>query len=220
MPPAAPTLKGMTRTRDLKAGHFIFEFATPGIGHVLKQAGCDFAVLDTEHSGFGVETTKHVLRYMEAAALPTVVRAPSRRYEDVARICDAGAEGVMLPMVSTVEEAEEIVRGMKYTPRGRRGVVVRSAVDRYTTGPTVEKLAAANERTTLFARQAPHLRRLRDARRGLTRPPPAPPAERDPVGPRTSPPRFGRPAARRAPPDSPGHRAVHFGGSHEEPSSS
>ena len=88
---------------------------------------------------------------MEAAALPTIVRAPSRRYEDVARICDAGAEGVMLPMVSTVEEAEEIVRSMKYTPRGRRGVVVRSAVDRYTTGPTVEKLAAANERTTLFA---------------------------------------------------------------------
>ena len=144
------TLKSMTRTRDLKAGHFIFEFAAPGIGYVLKQAGCDFAVLDTEHSGFGVETTKHVLRYMEAAALPTIVRAPSRRYEDVARICDAGAEGVMLPMVSTVEEAEEIVRSMKYTPRGGRGVVVRSAVDRYTTGPTMEKLAAANERTTLF----------------------------------------------------------------------
>ena len=122
----------------------------PRIGYVLKQAGCDFAVLDTEHSGFGVETTKHVLRYMEAAALPTIVRAPSRRYEDVARICDAGAEGVMLPMVSTVEEAEEIVRSMKYTPRGGRGVVVRSAVDRYTTGPTMEKLAAANERTTLF----------------------------------------------------------------------
>ena len=126
MPPATPTLKGMTRTRDLKAGQFIFEFATPGIGHLLEQAGCDFAILDTEHSGFGVETTKHVLRYMEAAALPTVVRAPSRRYEDIARICDAGAEGVMLPMVSTVEEAEEIARSMMRRPRAgaRRHVPV------------------------------------------------------------------------------------------------
>ena len=145
------TLRSMVGTRDLKAGHFIFEFATPGIGHILKQAACDFVVVDTEHSGFGIETVKHVLRYMEAADLPAVVRVPSRRYEDIARVCDAGAEGVMLPMVSTPEEAEEIVQSMKYVPRGGRGVVVRSAVDRYTVGPTMEKLDAANERTTLFA---------------------------------------------------------------------
>lgn len=146
-----PTLRDMVRTRDLKAGHFVIEFATPGIGHILKQAACDFVVFDTEHSGLGIDTVKHVLRYMEAADLPAVVRVPSRRYEDIARACDAGAEGVMLPMVSSVEEAEEIVQAMKYVPRGGRGVIVRSAVDRYTAGPTLEKLAAANERTTLFA---------------------------------------------------------------------
>ena len=145
------TLKALASTRDLKAGHFVFEFATPGIGHILKQAACDFVVVDTEHSGFGIETVKQVLRYLEAADLPAIVRVPSRRYEDIARVCDAGAEGLMLPMVSTAEEAEAIVRSMKYVPRGGRGVIVRSAVDRYTLGPTMEKLAAANERTTLFA---------------------------------------------------------------------
>ena len=144
-------LKEMTETRALKAGHFIFEFATPGIGHIVKNAGSDFVILDTEHSGFGIETVKQVLVYMQAADLPTVVRVPSRDYKDIARACDMGAEGVMLPMVSTPEEAEQIVQSMKYVPRGGRGVILRGAHDRYTTGPTMQKLQAANRRTTLVA---------------------------------------------------------------------
>ena len=51
-------LKDMARHRKLKAGHFVFEFDTPGIGHILKQAGCDFTIFDTEHSGLGIETTR------------------------------------------------------------------------------------------------------------------------------------------------------------------
>ena len=144
-------LKDMTGHRRLKAGHFIFEFDTPGIGHILKTAGCEFAIFDTEHSGFGIETTKRVLRYMQSAELPTVVRVPSKDYKDIARACDAGAEGVMLPMVSTPEEAEHIVQSMKYVPRGGRGVIVRCAFDRFAAGDTVEKLAHQNKRTTLFA---------------------------------------------------------------------
>ena len=73
---AAPGLKEMAQSRDLKVGHFIVEFATPGIGQILKAAGCDFALFDCEHSGFGFETIKSVLRYMQAADLPTIVRAP------------------------------------------------------------------------------------------------------------------------------------------------
>ena len=144
-------LKAMTQNRALKAGHFVFEFATPGIGYILKNAGCDFAVLDTEHSGFGIETLKRALAYLRAADLPAIVRVPSKDYKDIARACDMGAEGLMLPMVGTPEEAEHIVRSMKYAPRGARGVILRGAHDRYAAGPTLETLEAANRRTTLFA---------------------------------------------------------------------
>ena len=57
----------------------------------------------------------------------------------------------MLPMVSTLEEAQHIVRSMKYVPQGGRGVILRGAHDRYAAGPTLEKLEEANRRTTLFA---------------------------------------------------------------------
>ena len=144
-------LKKMAGNRDLKAGHFLIEFNTPGIGYILKEATCDFAIFDTEHSGYGIETVKNVMVYMHAAEIPTIVRVPSREYRDIARALDAGADGVMLPMVSTAEEAKSIVHSAKYMPAGGRGVILRSAHDRYTTGPAREKLAKANTGTVIFA---------------------------------------------------------------------
>ena len=148
---AAPSLRAMARSKDVKIGHFIVEFATPGIGQILKGAGCDFALFDTEHSGFGFETIKSVLRYMQVADLPTIVRVPSMEYNHIARAADMGAEGVMVPMVGTAEQAKEVVNSLKYYPEGGRGVALGIAHDRYMPGPTMEKLAAANKRTTLFA---------------------------------------------------------------------
>lgn len=145
------TLKSMTQTKDLKLGHFIVEFATPGIGYILKNAGCDFALLDTEHSGFHHETIKSTLRYFEAAGLPAIVRVPSKSYHHVARALDMGAEGLMLPMVNNAEEARGILGCMKYTPHGLRGVALGIAHDSYSTGAVLDKLAAANARTTFFA---------------------------------------------------------------------
>lgn len=145
------TLKAQARRRELKVGHFIVEFATPGIGYMLKNAGCDFVLFDTEHSGFHFETIKSVLRYFEAARLPAIVRVPSKEYHHIARAADMGAEGIMLPMVNDATEARRVLDAMKYTPQGQRGVALGVAHDLYGGGPVLDKLAAANERTTFFA---------------------------------------------------------------------
>ena len=147
---ADSALKAMSKTKSPKFGHFIVEFATPGIGHILKSAGCDFVLFDLEHSGFHFETVKSVMRYFEAAELPAIVRVPSKEYHHIARAMDMGAEGLMLPMVSTAEEAGQIVHGMKYHPAGGRGVALQVAHDRYRPGAVPEKFAAANNRSTLF----------------------------------------------------------------------
>ncbi|MGA1537867.1 MAG: aldolase/citrate lyase family protein, partial [bacterium] len=89
-------MKSKTRNKVLKVGHFVVEFATPGIGHIMKSAGCDFVLFDMEHSGFSIETVKNAVRFMEAADLSMIVRVPSRDYDHIARICDMGAEGIML----------------------------------------------------------------------------------------------------------------------------
>ncbi len=147
---ASNRLKVMTRSKEAKLGHFIVEFATPGIGHIMKAAGCDFALFDLEHSGFGFETVKSAIRYFEAADVAPIVRVPSKEYHHIARACDMGAEGIMIPMVGNAKEAKAIVECMKYFPMGKRGVALGVAHDNYSGGSVPEKLAGANERTTLF----------------------------------------------------------------------
>jgi 2-keto-3-deoxy-L-rhamnonate aldolase RhmA len=147
----ATTLKSMSRSRELKLGTFIVEFATPGIGHICKAAGCQFVLFDTEHSGFHNETIKSAIRYFEAAGVAVIVRVPSKEYHHIARAADMGAEGIMLPMVNDAREARQIVDSLKYAPVGHRGVALGIAHDAYSGGAVLEKLAAANERMTFFA---------------------------------------------------------------------
>ena len=79
------------------------------------------------------------------------MRVPSKEYHHIARALDMGAEGLMVPMVNDAEEARAILDCMKYVPEGKRGVALGVAHDHYTGGAVMDKLAAANKRSTLFA---------------------------------------------------------------------
>ena len=148
---AEHALKEMTRHGRLKVGTFVVEFSTPGIGQILKAAGCEFVLLDMEHSGFGFDTLKQMLRYMQAGDLPAIVRVPSREYHHAARAMDMGAEGIMLPMVGSAKAARELLSYVKYAPDGERGVALQIAHDGYAPGDTKKKLRDANRRCTFVA---------------------------------------------------------------------
>lgn len=143
-------LKALTRTRHIKLGHFVAEFATPGIGHILKAAGCDFVFFDMEHSGFSFETLKAAIRYFEAADVAVIARVPAQENDMLARACDMGAEGLVAPMVSTPDQARALIDSIKYHPLGKRGVGLALAHDNYRAAPFAEALISANERTVFF----------------------------------------------------------------------
>lgn len=148
----AASLKALTKSRAAKFGTFVVEFDTPGIGHILKAAGCDFALFDMEHSGFGIETVKRVLPYFDTADLPVIVGLPSKDLHFLHQALDVGAASIMSPMVETVGEVERFLAQMKYAPDGRRGVAARVAHDRYAPGPTAAMMARANAETSYFAK--------------------------------------------------------------------
>lgn len=143
-------LKDLARAPGPKIGNFIVEFATPGIGHILKAAGLDFAFFDMEHSGFSFETLKSAIRYFEAARLPVIVRVPAQQNDMLARACDMGAEGLIAPMISTAAQARAMVDSVKYFPQGRRGVGLQMAHDNYRAAPVADALQAANDRTAVI----------------------------------------------------------------------
>lgn len=135
----------------LLLGHYVGEFVTPGIGHILRQAGAEFVFLDMEHSGNSFDTINRGLRYFEAAGVPALVRVPSDSYHHIARALDIGAEGIIVPMLGSAEQAREILAKMKYTPKGGRGLGLGLGNDRYRMAPPAEAIRAANERTRFVA---------------------------------------------------------------------
>ncbi|MET0203404.1 MAG: aldolase/citrate lyase family protein, partial [Casimicrobiaceae bacterium] len=126
-------------------GVMAFEFFTPGLAPVLAAAGADFVLLDMEHSGVGIETIKAQIAHAHGAGIVPMVRVPGQAYHLIAPVLDAGALGIMAPMVETREQAEALVDACRYRPAGRRGLGFGVAHDRYTAGAAVPKMVAANE---------------------------------------------------------------------------
>ena len=147
------TLRSLIGTPGPKIGTFLFEFATPGIGQILKAAGADYAVLDMEHTGFGFDTVRQVVRYCQAADLPLIVRVPSQQRHHISRALDTGADGIMVPIVSSVAQAKAVLDAAKYWPDGTRGVALGLAHERF--AMRSEPLLAALRRTECAHRHHP-----------------------------------------------------------------
>ncbi len=103
-------------------GHMVWEFGSRGIAKLLDSVGVDFVIFDMEHSGFGHEKICDLLAWSKASAFAPFVRIPQTEYHFLARAMDAGAMGVMVPNVQTVEQAQKVVDSVKYAPAGKRGV--------------------------------------------------------------------------------------------------
>ncbi|MBI1395120.1 MAG: aldolase [Betaproteobacteria bacterium] len=127
-----------------------WEFFTPSLPQVCASAGAEFLLLDMEHSGVSLETIKTQLALCRGLPIAPFVRVPTTAYQYLARVLDAGATGVMVPMVETVEQARDIVRWTHYPPAGRRGAAFGAAHDDFLGGDVREKIAQAHDRTFLI----------------------------------------------------------------------
>jgi len=112
-------------------GTFVFEYGSPAVPRIMKAAGWDYILIDTEHASFGIETVANLLHVSSAVGLPAVVRVPEPERSLLCRPLDAGALGVMVPRVESKAQAEQIVRYTKYYPMGDRSVALGTAHNEY-----------------------------------------------------------------------------------------
>jgi 2-keto-3-deoxy-L-rhamnonate aldolase RhmA len=126
-------------------GVMAFEFFTPGLAPVLAASGAQFVLLDMEHSGASIETIKAQIAYAHGAGIVPMVRVPGCAYHLIAPVLDAGAMGIMAPMIETRDQAEALVAACRYRPLGRRGLGFGVAHDSYTAGAALPKMEAAND---------------------------------------------------------------------------
>lgn len=123
--------KAILKKGGIAIGHFVLEFATPGIGQLMANAGCDFVILDMEHSSLTQDSIRWSILSAKAADVTALVRVPATEYFFMARALDAGAEGIMVPRVENREQTLKIVESMKYPPVGIRGAAFGIAHDDY-----------------------------------------------------------------------------------------
>jgi 2-dehydro-3-deoxyglucarate aldolase/4-hydroxy-2-oxoheptanedioate aldolase len=144
-------VKRALRAGGVALGTMVFEFNTTGIARLAAAAGADFAVFDLEHTGWSMETVRMLAATSRGTDLLPFVRLPATEYHFLARALDAGAMGLMVPMVESEAQARLIVASAKYPPAGRRGAAFGVAHDDYTAGDPLVKMASANAETLLIA---------------------------------------------------------------------
>lgn len=95
---------------------------SPEAAEFVSRIGFDWMVVDTEHSPIDILTLARMFSAMSASDTAPMVRIPWNSPENFKRVLDAGAWGVVVPMVNSREEAEQAVEAMRYHPKGNRSV--------------------------------------------------------------------------------------------------
>jgi 4-hydroxy-2-oxoheptanedioate aldolase len=95
---------------------------SPEAAEYVATLGFDWLVADTEHNAIDIRTLCQMFGAIAPAGVAPMVRIPWNSPENFKRVLDAGAWGIVVPMVNSKEEAEQAVETTRYPPRGARSV--------------------------------------------------------------------------------------------------
>ena len=89
---------------------------------IAANAGYDWLLIDGEHAPSDLRTTLAQLQSIAAYPSQAVVRPPIGSVQLIKQLLDIGAQTLLIPMVETVEQAQLMVKAVRYPPEGIRGV--------------------------------------------------------------------------------------------------
>jgi 2-keto-3-deoxy-L-rhamnonate aldolase RhmA len=135
---------------EVQIGTWITAFRNPQITRMLATAGFDFVYIDMEHSSLSMETVGDLCFAALAADLVPIIRPSGKDSHLLTRPLDNGAMGLLVPHVDTREEAEAVIRAIKFPPVGERGVNLRGVHTDFARGQGEQYTRATNEETLLI----------------------------------------------------------------------
>jgi 4-hydroxy-2-oxoheptanedioate aldolase len=100
----------------------------------MAAAGADFLLVDREHGPIGREAMHAMIAATAGTACAPLVRVPAIDEAEVKVALDAGAEGIVYPLVRSAEEVERCVAYTRYPPDGTRGFGPFTAHSRHGVG--------------------------------------------------------------------------------------
>lgn len=116
-----PSLKDHLEGPGHTVGSWI-QLGEEALVEIMAKGPFEWLCIDLEHTTISIEQCGKIIRIADLAGCPTLVRLSGHDPDLIKRVLDAGATGIIAPMVNTPEQAEAIVSAATYPPAGTRGV--------------------------------------------------------------------------------------------------
>jgi len=143
------TLKKALTGGQVVIGTFLFELSKPAVPRILADAGFDFVVIDAEHGTYTIESAAALIASARACGIAPLVRVPEITRTNVLRMLEAGAAGIVAPMIRDRTDVNELYRLAKYPPQGERGTCLGTAHTDYRIPDPASYTQEANENVLL-----------------------------------------------------------------------
>lgn len=124
-------------------------FTDPSAYELTSLMGVDGIWMDLEHHTYSLETAAHLMRAARLGSADILARPAKGEFMRMARLLEAGAQGIMYPRCDNAAEAREVVRWAKFAPLGTRGFDGGNPDMPYCTVPMAEYIETANRETFL-----------------------------------------------------------------------
>jgi len=113
-------LKKKLKNRELVIGSWL-QLNSPDVAEILAK-WFEWLVIDMEHGAISIGDLPDMLRAVESGGAYPLVRLSENNPFLIKRVLDAGARGIVVPMIKTALEAQNAVKAAKYPPEGGRGI--------------------------------------------------------------------------------------------------
>ncbi len=120
------SLKSKLRNREVTIGSWIT------IGHqaiidILAESNFDWLTIDIEHTAIDFNELQILIGFIQSHNIAALVRVSKNEEVVIKRALDAGADGIIVPMICSKDDAHQAVNFAKYPPLGKRGVGLNRA---------------------------------------------------------------------------------------------
>lgn len=119
-------LKKKLKNREITIGSWV-TIGHQAIVEIFAQAGFEWLVVDLEHTTIDFNMAQILISTIQSFNMAALVRVSKNEEVIIKRVLDAGANGIIVPMINSKEDAEQAVQHVKYPPRGKRGVGLNRA---------------------------------------------------------------------------------------------
>ncbi len=114
-------LKTALKNGEAQVGSWL-TLCSPFSARFMARAGFKWLTVDLEHTPVNWETAAWMFAAIADAGCVPLARIPSNSHENIKRVLDNGAYGIVVPMVKTAEEAAAAVAATRFYPAGNRSV--------------------------------------------------------------------------------------------------